>query len=67
MPIYKYRCKAGHEFEVYQKLEEEPLRECRECGSPVQRLINCFGYMRLWNGKGIWLFDRQGLSRDWDR
>lgn len=67
MPIYKYRCRAGHEFEIYQKLHEGRLQRCKECGEPVTRLINAYGYMRLWNGTGVWLFDRQGKSPDWER
>lgn len=33
MPIYEYQCKAcGHELEVIQKISEEPLKFCPECG-----------------------------------
>ena len=32
MPIYEYRCdNCGHELEAFQKLSEDPLRECPEC------------------------------------
>ncbi|MGR3914055.1 MAG: zinc ribbon domain-containing protein [Gammaproteobacteria bacterium] len=33
MPIYEYRCAAcGHHLEVLQKISEEPLHVCPECG-----------------------------------
>lgn len=67
MPVYKYRCEGGHEFEIYQTLEEPPLQKCTQCARPVTRLINAYGYLRLWNGTGVWVFDRQGRSRDWER
>jgi len=33
MPIYPYVCTAcGHEFDALQKISDEPLTECPECG-----------------------------------
>ena len=33
MPIYQYKCEACHsEVEVLQKVSDEPLRDCPECG-----------------------------------
>lgn len=40
MPIYDYRCRNGHEFEVFQKMSDDPLSRCHECGSPVERLFH---------------------------
>ena len=35
MPIYEYRCGAcGHVFDALQKMSDEPLRDCPECGAP---------------------------------
>jgi putative FmdB family regulatory protein len=39
MPIYEYKCENGHVFEVIQKMSEEPLRECQECGAPASRVL----------------------------
>ena len=40
MPTYEYRCQeCGHEFERFQKMSDEPLRTCPECGGKVRRLI----------------------------
>jgi putative FmdB family regulatory protein len=40
MPIYEYRCDNGHTFEVMQRMAEDPLTECTECGAPVQRVFH---------------------------
>ena len=35
MPIYQYQCGACHkEVEVLQKVSDDPLRDCPECGEP---------------------------------
>jgi putative FmdB family regulatory protein len=40
MPIYEYRCENGHTFEVMQRMSDDPLTECSECGAPVQRVFH---------------------------
>ena len=40
MPIYEYRCKKGHNFEVMQKISEEPITSCEVCGSSIQRVFH---------------------------
>jgi len=40
MPIYEYRCENGHLFEVMQKITEDPVTVCGECGAPVQRVFH---------------------------
>ncbi len=40
MPIYEYRCENGHLFEVLQKITEDPVTRCEECGAPVQRVFH---------------------------
>jgi putative FmdB family regulatory protein len=40
MPIYEYRCTNGHRFEVLQKIADEPLTECEECGAPATRVLH---------------------------
>jgi putative FmdB family regulatory protein len=39
MPIYEYRCRNGHEFEVFQSMSEDPVTACQECGAPVERVF----------------------------
>ena len=40
MPIYEYRCENGHLFEVMQKISEEPITACTECGGTIQRVFH---------------------------
>ena len=40
MPLYDYRCENGHTFEVMQRMSEDPLTTCTECGAPVQRVLH---------------------------
>jgi putative FmdB family regulatory protein len=39
MPIYEYKCDNGHVFEVIQKMSDEPLSKCEECGAPAARVL----------------------------
>jgi putative FmdB family regulatory protein len=40
MPIYEYRCRNGHQFEVFQAISEEPVSACQVCGEPVERVFH---------------------------
>jgi putative FmdB family regulatory protein len=40
MPIYGYRCKKGHTFEVLQRFSDDPVSSCEVCGIPVQRVFH---------------------------
>ena len=40
MPIYEYRCRNGHEFEVFQSMSEDPVSRCGECGAPTERVFH---------------------------
>lgn len=40
MPLYDYRCENGHLFEVMQRMSDDPITECQECGAPVQRVLH---------------------------
>jgi putative FmdB family regulatory protein len=39
VPIYEYKCDNGHVFDVMQKMADEPLTECVECGAHAQRVL----------------------------
>ena len=39
MPIYEYKCENGHVFDVMQKMADEPLTNCIECGAPAVRVL----------------------------
>ena len=40
MPIYEYRCDNGHQFEVMQKMTDDPVLSCARCDAPVQRVFH---------------------------
>ncbi len=40
MPIYEYKCDNGHVFDVMQRMSDEPLTECQECGAPAVRVLH---------------------------
>lgn len=39
MPIYEYKCENGHVFEVIQRMTDEPLTACEECGAQASRVL----------------------------
>ena len=40
MPIYEYRCRNGHQFEVFQAISDDPVSACQVCGAPVERVFH---------------------------
>jgi putative FmdB family regulatory protein len=40
MPIYEYKCANGHVFDVIQKMSDDPLTECQDCGAPAERVLH---------------------------
>jgi putative FmdB family regulatory protein len=40
MPIYEYKCENGHVFDVIQKMSDEPLSVCQDCGAPAERVLH---------------------------
>ena len=46
MPFYEYQCDAcAHRLEVLQKISDEPLKYCPECGeASLKKLISKAGF-----------------------
>ena len=40
MPIYEYRCRNGHTFEVLQRMSDDPVTKCEVCGASVERVFH---------------------------
>jgi putative FmdB family regulatory protein len=40
MPTYEYRCSNGHNFEVVQRMSDDPVTVCEVCGAPVERVFH---------------------------
>ena len=57
MPTYDYECeKCGHRFEHFQKMSDEVLKKCPECGKKVHRLIGG-GSGIIFKGSGFYETD----------
>lgn len=56
MPTYEYRCENGHEFEAFQKMSDDPIDVCPECGAPAERKISS-GAGLVFKGSGFYITD----------
>lgn len=56
MPTYEYRCPAGHTFELFQRMSDEPRAQCPECGLESERLLSG-GAGFLFKGDGFYITD----------
>lgn len=56
MPTYEYRCERGHEFERFQKMSDEPLSTCPECGADAERIVSG-GAGFVFKGEGFYATD----------
>ncbi|MBA2277981.1 MAG: zinc ribbon domain-containing protein [Chloroflexia bacterium] len=56
MPTYAYRCAGcGHAFEQVQRMVDEPLTDCPECGAAIRRVIYPVGV--VFKGSGWYIND----------
>ena len=61
MPLYEYECEScGVRFERRQHMEDDPVRECPECGGDVHRLIQPVGI--IFKGSGFYVTDNRAKS-----
>ena len=46
MPIYEYQCQScGHELEKIQRMSDDPLTDCPDCGEvELRRLVSAPGF-----------------------
>lgn len=59
MPIYEYRCdRCNKVFEVLQKISEEPLTTCIDCGSKLEKLVSATAFQ--FKGSGWYVTDYKG-------
>jgi putative FmdB family regulatory protein len=40
VPIYEYKCAKGHVSEVMQRMTDDPIKKCPECGAKVERVFH---------------------------
>jgi putative FmdB family regulatory protein len=62
MPIYEYRCAKCGEFEVTQRITEDPLQHCPTCRRKVQKLISNTSFQLKGTGWYITDYARKGTS-----
>jgi len=55
MPVYEYKCTKGHVFETIQRMSEDPLTKCEECGAPAERVL--YAPAVHFKGKGFYNTD----------
>lgn len=61
MPTYEYRCPNRHQFDLVQKMSEEPGAKCPECGEESERLLSG-GAGFLFKGDGFYITDSRSDS-----
>ncbi len=56
MPLYEYQCQScGNVTEVIQRLSEDPLSICDECGGELKKLISAPAFQ--FKGSGWYVTD----------
>jgi putative FmdB family regulatory protein len=56
MPTYGYRCTScGHQFEVFQRMSDEPVQTCPKCQGKVTRMLFPAGV--VFKGSGYYSTD----------
>jgi putative FmdB family regulatory protein len=61
MPTYDYLCQTcSHRFETWQKMTDEPLTTCPECGSHIRRVLYPAGV--VFKGSGFYKTDHGSTS-----
>jgi putative FmdB family regulatory protein len=59
MPTYEYLCRGcSHRFETWQKMTDEPLTICPECGGQIRRVLFPAGI--VFKGSGFYKTDHNG-------
>src|SRR5260370_40522410 len=56
MPIYGYRCSnCGHEFEIQQRMSDQPLEACPKCQGKLNKILYPVGIS--FKGSGFYTTD----------
>ena len=63
MPTYGYRCSnCGHEFEIRQKMSDEPLKTCPKCEGKLTKILYPVGIS--FKGSGFYTTDYKGAGKN---
>jgi putative FmdB family regulatory protein len=62
MPTYGYRCgNCGHQFEIVQRISEEPLTTCPKCQGKLSKVLYPVGIS--FKGSGFYTTDYKGAGK----
>jgi putative FmdB family regulatory protein len=62
MPTYEYKCEnCSAQFELFQSITDEPLKQCPTCSGRVERLIGTGGGF-IFKGSGFYITDYRSES-----
>ena len=62
MPIYGYRCSnCGHEFEIQQRMSDEPLKVCPKCQGKLTKMLYPTGV--IFKGSGFYSTDYKASGK----
>ena len=62
MPTYGYRCgSCGHQFEIVQRISEEPLTTCPKCQGKLSKVLYPVGIS--FKGSGFYTTDYKGAAK----
>ncbi|MDQ6721793.1 MAG: FmdB family transcriptional regulator [Candidatus Dormibacteraeota bacterium] len=62
MPTYGYRCgSCGHEFEIRQRMTDEPLKTCPKCKGKLAKMLYPVGIS--FKGSGFYTTDYKGSGQ----
>jgi putative FmdB family regulatory protein len=65
MPTYGYRCgSCGHQFEIVQRISDEPLKACPECQGKLTKILYPVGIS--FKGSGFYTTDYKGSGKSSD-
>jgi putative FmdB family regulatory protein len=68
VPIYEYQCsQCGEVFEVFQKITDEPLVQCRFCRGRVEKLISHSSFQLKGSGWYLTDYARRNSSASSDK
>ena len=57
MPTYNYKCNdCGYKFSAFQKMSDNPVKDCSQCDGTVRRIISG-GSGMIFKGTGFYLTD----------
>ena len=63
MPTYGYRCSnCGHQFEIQQRMSDEPLKVCPKCQGKLTKMLYPTGV--IFKGSGFYTTDYKGSGKD---